>query len=60
MNFYDEDEMLSSKFEELSDQLGYLVLDLLVISLKKVVREEGIFSEIMDCKLDQSSNNQPF
>jgi hypothetical protein len=51
MNLY-EDEILERKLEELSDQLGYLVLDLLVVSLKKVVREQGIFSEIMDAKLN--------
>jgi hypothetical protein len=56
MNFY-EDEILESKLEELSDQLGYLVLDLLVVSLKKVVREQGIYSEIMDAKLNV---NDPF
>lgn len=46
--------------EELSDQLGYLVLDLLVLSLKKVVREGGIFGEIMDCKLDTARSREPF
>ena len=55
MNFY-ENEELEQKLEELSDQLGYLVLDLLVVSLKKVVREQGIYSEIMDAKL----NDNPF
>ena len=50
MNIY-EDEAVERKLEELSDQVGYLVLDLLVLSLKKVVREHGIFSEIMDVKL---------
>jgi hypothetical protein len=56
MNIY-EDELVERKLEELSDQVGYLVLDLLVLSLKKVVREQGIFSEIMDAKLDV---NDPF
>ena len=51
MNFY-ENEALEQRMEELSDQLGYLVLDLLVVSLKKVVREGVIYSEIMDAKLD--------
>ncbi len=52
MNFY-ENDVLEEKLEELSDQLGYLVLDLLVVSLKKVVREQGIYSEIMDAKLSR-------
>jgi hypothetical protein len=58
VNIY-EDGMLENKLEELSDQLGYLVLDLLVLSLKKVVREGSIFTEIMDCKLDTPSRGEP-
>ena len=56
MNIYD-DEAVERKLEELSDQVGYLVLDLLVLSLKKVIREHGIFSDIMDAKL---SVDEPF
>ena len=59
MNIY-EDEAVERKLEELSDQVGYLVLDLLVLSLKKVVREEGIFSEIMDAKLGAAHSKEPF
>ena len=59
MNIY-EDEAVERKLEELSDQVGYLVLDLLVLSLKKVVREEGIFSEIMDAKLGVPNSKEPF
>jgi hypothetical protein len=59
MNIY-EDEAVERKLEELSDQVGYLVLDLLVLSLKKVVREEGIFSEIMDAKLSVPCSKEPF
>jgi hypothetical protein len=56
MNIY-EDEAVERKLEELSDQVGYLVLDLLVLSLRKVIREQGIFSEVMDVKL---SVDEPF
>ena len=59
MNIY-EDEAVERKLEELSDQVGYLVLDLLVLSLMKVVREEGIFSEIMDAKLGAPHSKEPF
>lgn len=55
MNIY-EDEAVERKLEELSDQVGYLVLDLLVLSLKKVVRENGIFSEFMDAKLSKEES----
>lgn len=59
MNIY-EDESLEAKLEELSDQVGHLVLDLLLVSLKKVVRENVIFSEIADARLDVSGREQPF
>jgi hypothetical protein len=59
MNFY-EDEFLEEKLDELSDQMGVLVIDLLTLSLKKLARENGIYSEIMHAKLDASSKNQPF
>jgi len=59
VNIYEEGE-LENKLEEMSDQLGYLVLDLLVLSLKKVVREGGVFTEIMDCKLDTPRRSEPF
>jgi hypothetical protein len=59
MNIY-EDEAVERKLDELSDQVGYLVLELLVLSLKKVVREQGIFSEVMDDKLGASHSKEPF
>ena len=59
MNIY-EDEALEQKLEELSDQVGHLVLDLLLVSLKKVVKENVIFSEIADARLDASRRDQPF
>lgn len=59
MNIY-EDESLEAKLEELSDQVGHLVLDLLLVSLKKVVRENVIFSEIADAKLSASEREQSF
>jgi hypothetical protein len=50
MNIY-EDEILEQKLEELSNQLGYLVLDILILSLKKLGNENQIFCDIMDSKL---------
>lgn len=59
MNIY-EDESLEAKLEELSDQVGHLVLDLLLVSLKKVVKENVIFSEIADARLGASEREQSF
>jgi len=59
VNIY-EDESLEQKLEELSDQVGHLVLDLLLVSLKKLVKENVIFSEIAEARLDVSGKEQPF
>jgi len=50
--------MLEQKFEELSNQMGHLVLDILLISLKKVVRENGIFSDISEARSDARDRNR--
>ena len=44
MNIY-EDEGLEQKFEELTDLMGQLVLDVLLVSLRKVVQENQVFRE---------------
>jgi hypothetical protein len=59
MNIY-EDEILERKFEELSNQVGHLVLDILLISMKKVVRENSIFSEFAEARLDVQAEKEPF
>ena len=59
MNIY-EDEILERKFEELSNQVGHLVLDILLISLKKVVRENGIFNEFAEARLEVQAEKEPF
>lgn len=59
MNIY-EDEILERKFEELSNQVGHLVLDILLISMKKVVRENRIFSEFAEARLDVQAEKEPF
>lgn len=37
MNIYEE-AFVEKKFDELTDQIGFLTLDLLIISMKKVAR----------------------
>ena len=50
MNIY-EDSRLEQRFEELTDLLGQLVLDMLQVSLRKVVRENQIFQEWAETKI---------
>lgn len=49
MNIY-EDEGLEQKLEELTDLAGQLLLDILLVSLRKVVREHQIFRELAEAK----------
>ena len=58
MNIY-EDEILGQKLEELTDQMGYLVLDILILGLKKLRNENEIFCEIGDSKL-AAIRKEPF
>lgn len=49
MNIY-EDDGLEKKLEELTDLVGELMLDILLVSLRKVVRENQIFREFAEAK----------
>ena len=44
MNIY-EDEELEEKFSEITDQLGYLFLDFLCVTLKKLNKENQVYTE---------------
>lgn len=59
MNIY-EDEHLEKKFNELTDQFGYLLLDLLQVSLKKINHENMIYKEFEDARNITGSENVPF
>ena len=49
MNIY-EDEELEQKLEELTNLIGRLVLDMLLVGLRKFVAENQIFSELAEAK----------
>ena len=59
MNIY-EDELLEQKLEEFTDLLGYLLLDFLLVSLKKMVKENQIFCDLADSKLSAQMDDGPF
>lgn len=59
MNIY-EDEQLEEKLGEITDQLGYLLLDLLQVSLKKINHENMIYKEFEDARNFTGSENGPF
>lgn len=59
MNIYEDDE-LEQKFEELTDLLGRMVLDMLMVSLRKVSRENQIFQEWAEAKSPLREDHIPF
>lgn len=59
MNIY-EDEALERKLEEITDQMGHLVLDILLASMRKVVKENLVFSDWLDSKLSAQTEEEPF
>ncbi len=59
MNIY-EDERLEQKLSEISDQLGHLLLDFLLISLKKINTENLILTEFEDAKERSINTNKSF
>ncbi len=58
MDFY-EDEKFEKVMEEITDMMGYLIMDVILMSLKKINRENQIFEEILDAKLDVYMKNHP-
>ncbi len=59
MNIY-EDEQLERKLNELTDQLGTLVLDMLLVGLKKINNESEIFQEFEDARTSTGQRPVPF
>ncbi len=59
MNIY-EDEGLEQKLDELSDLLGQLVLDILLVSLRKAGQEHQIFREFAETRDPTTKKAEPF
>ena len=59
MNIY-EDERLEEKFNEITDQLGHLLLDFLFITLTKLNQENEEFMEFEGIKNRTKKSKVPF
>lgn len=55
-----EDEHLEKKLNEITDQLGTLIVDMLLVSLKKINRESDIFQEFEDARKITEEMPVPF
>jgi len=59
MNIY-EDEQLEKKLDALTDQLGHFLLDILLVSLKRVNHENIIFKEFEELRNHHDGENVTF
>ena len=59
MNIY-EDARLEHTLETLSDQIGLLVLDLLIAGLQQARRQTQIFQEFAEVKAKPANQDRPF
>jgi cupin superfamily acireductone dioxygenase involved in methionine salvage len=50
MNFY-EDKEFEQKIEQITDQFGYLLLDIIFMTFQKINSENQIVKEFLDAKL---------
>lgn len=58
MNIY-EDEVLETVLKEITDSMGYLILDIIKVSLKKIRTETAIFDELTEVALEVKSESSP-
>ncbi len=53
MNVY-EDEIFEKKMDQITDQLGYLFLDMVLMSVKKINAENTILKEFLEARIEES------
>ncbi len=59
MNSY-EDEMLEEKLDEISNQMGHLVMDILLMSLKRLGNQNQVLNDFTEGKLASNADYDPF
>lgn len=55
-----EEALVEKKSDELTDQIGFLMLDLLIIRIKKIAREHQVYSNFVEVTLPESERGDPF
>jgi len=50
MNIYQEEE-LEKRIEQIVEQLGYLLMDMILVSFKKINTENQLLKELLEAKL---------
>ena len=59
MNIYEEED-LEQKLDELTDLMGRIVLDLILVSLRKIGKEQQVYDEFVETKGPSTQRNNPF
>ena len=59
MNIYEEQD-LEQKLDEITDKIGHLVLDIILVSIKQVSKEYQAYEDIEDCKRQVSEDRHNF
>jgi len=59
MNIYEEVE-LERKLDELTDLMGRIVLDLLLVSLRKIGKEQQVYDEFVETRGPSTKRSEPF
>lgn len=59
MNIY-EDEHLEKRFQQLTDQIGILLLDCITVSLMKINSENQIYKDFEESRLDSFKEDPIF
>ena len=59
MNLY-EDTALEHTLDQLSDQLGLLVLDLLLVGVQKARGQAQIYQEFAEVQAETANQHRPF
>jgi len=50
MNIYQEEE-LEERIEQIVEQLGYLMMDIILMNFKKINTENQLLKELLDARL---------
>jgi len=59
MNIYEE-QCLEQKLDEITNQIGQLMLDIILVSIKQVSREYQTYEELEDCRRGVTADRNPF
>jgi hypothetical protein len=59
VNIY-KDEMPEQKLDEISNQMGHLVMDILLMSLKRLGNQHQVFKDVTEARMAADPRNDPF